>query len=121
MKKTLALLAMLMLCNTLPAFAADTAAATATAAAKGDKTTRMLKKGGYYLNRMDTNKDGRVSPSEHEAFAEQMFRDADTNGDKMLTSQEIGEAKMKEAQMYRAEMGARGRKHAAETHATTAK
>ena len=39
-------------------------------------------------NKLDANHDGSVSTSEHERYADQMFKNADTNGDGKLSKQE---------------------------------
>lgn len=37
----------------------------------------------------DTNKDGMISKSEHDAKGEEMFKDADTNSDGSLSKDEV--------------------------------
>lgn len=49
-----------------------------------------------YLPMMDTDNDGRVSMSEHEAFGRKKFSEADTNKDNMLSKQEMIAIKSKE-------------------------
>lgn len=42
-----------------------------------------------HFKQMDSNNDGFVSQTEHEAYAEKMFEQADTNNDGKISSQEM--------------------------------
>jgi hypothetical protein len=54
-------------------------------------------KAQYYMTQMDTDKDGKISKAEHEAYADKMFAAADTNNDGYVSMDELVAAKKKEA------------------------
>lgn len=70
------------------------ALAAMPAAAKSMKD--MGEKAQYYLEKMDTNKDGKVSMEEHDSYGRLMFGEADTNNDNFLSREELEAHKKKE-------------------------
>ena len=58
----------------------------------------------YFFPKIDTDKNGMISKSEHQAFADNMFKDADTNGDEMISRDEMMAMKKKEKMEMRAAM-----------------
>jgi hypothetical protein len=75
MKKILPL-ALAGICIAMPALA-------------NDKPEQMKYSPGYMFDKMDSNKDGKVSKAEHDAFAAKKFSDMDTNNDNILTKDEM--------------------------------
>ena len=71
------------------------------ALANKDSAMDVSKSADHWLAKMDTDGDGMVSRSEHDAFAEKMFHEADTNNDNMLSRDEMLAQKKK----YHAESG----------------
>lgn len=43
----------------------------------------------HTINKMDSDRDGRISMNEHEAFSARMFSKIDANNDQTLTHQEL--------------------------------
>lgn len=76
-------------------------AAPLAATANEDK---MEKKVDYYFNKIDTDGNGSISKTEHEAFGESMFNDADTNKDSMISKSELLSAKQKEKSEMKSNM-----------------
>lgn len=77
MKKLIILTSLVGLCAATSAFAASDAA-----------QTEMKKMCDHHFKEMDTDKDGKVSKSEHDALAEKMFKEADANGDGTISKDE---------------------------------
>ena len=50
---------------------------------------RMMMSSAYKIAKMDSNGDGMLSASEHEAGADAMFKDMDSNGDGNLSRKEF--------------------------------
>lgn len=96
MKKTIAMMALAMMIAT-PAFADHT---------PEHRAEKAKAKADYYFNQIDTDKDGKVSKSEHEAFGEKMFSDADTNKDGSISKDEMIAAKKAEMAKTKAAMDA---------------
>ena len=88
MKKTLAVLSILVMCSATSAFATGNMNKMDT-----DNIKVMVDK---HIKMMDTNGDGLISKEEHEEGAEKMFKDADANGDNMVSKQEMMDKKMKD-------------------------
>lgn len=84
MKTLLAMTAALTIGAAMPAFAGDM-----------DKPD-MQKKAQMWFEKMDSNKDGSVSKSEHDAFGQKMFTEADKDSNGSLSLQEVTEKKMEE-------------------------
>lgn len=58
-----------------------------TAASANEK--HMESKVDYYLSKMDTDGNKSVSKTEHDAFGQKMFTEADANKDNMLSRDEL--------------------------------
>jgi hypothetical protein len=86
MNKLLPLMAAFCMTVSLPALAAM---------GTGDKADK-AEKADRYFQKMDTNSDGKISKSEHDAYGQKMFSESDANRDNMLTREEIQANKMKE-------------------------
>jgi EF hand len=76
MKKVLALSAIGLMCVAQPVHA-------------GEHYESMSNKIDEKFEMMDTNRDGSISAQEHETGTKQMFADADTSGDHMLSRTEV--------------------------------
>ena len=87
MKTAFTALAMIMMLSTMPAMAHDIDAKT-----------------DYYMKKIDTNGDGKISKDEHQAFGDKMFTEADTNGDGFISRDELKAAKQKEHDEMAAKM-----------------
>jgi Ca2+-binding EF-hand superfamily protein len=86
MKKTLTVMTLTaLMCSAAPAFAISLTGTDYNAKAQ------------YYMTQIDTDKDGKISKAEHEAYADKMFTAADANGDGYVTMDELVAAKKKEA------------------------
>ena len=103
MKKTLIALSLLAVCSA-PAIAHDMRSDD-DMDGKDKMGMMMQMKTDYYLNKMDSNKDGYVSRAEHKTFADNMFKDADTNNDGKISGQELMDAKWKEHDDMKMAMG----------------
>ncbi len=65
----------------------------------------MKEKTSHYMQKIDTNNDGKISKAEHDAFGDKMFTDADTNDNGEITEAELTAAKEKEKAEWKAEKG----------------
>lgn len=62
---------------------------------------------GFDIAAMDTNKDGKVTKAEEEAFRAARFKEADTNGDGKLSADEMVAMQIKQMQARLAEHAAK--------------
>lgn len=92
MKKTTMALAAMMMCTAMPAMA------------NHDMEKKLEWKTTYYMNQIDTNKDGSISKAEHESFGSKMFTDADDNGNGMISKSELMAEKKSEWEKMKAAM-----------------
>ncbi|MAS86466.1 MAG: calcium-binding protein [Micavibrio sp.] len=77
----------------LPALSAFVITAAIPAVAMAD-----MHKGNHYMEKVDTNKDGKISKAESQAAHDARFEKMDTDGDGFVTKEEgeAAKAKMKE-------------------------
>ncbi len=68
----------------------------------GKKSGHMQDKADYMFKRVDTNGDGKITKTEHDAFANKMFTDADTNKDGSISMEEMRAHKKKEWEEHKA-------------------
>lgn len=54
-----------------------------------DPDAKAAKKVELYFPKIDTDKDGKVSAAENEAYGKQVFDEADTNNDGFITKEEM--------------------------------
>jgi hypothetical protein len=86
MKKTLSALTLAaLMCSAMPAFAISLTGTDYNAKAQ------------YYMTQMDTDKDGKISKAEHEAYFDKLFTAADTNKDGFVSMDELVAAKKQQA------------------------
>lgn len=72
--------------------------------ALANKDYSSSKKSDSWFNKMDTNADGMISRSEHNAFGDRMFEEADANNDGRISRSEMRAEKQRHARAdgYRA-------------------
>lgn len=70
----------------------------------------MEEKAKHYFEKIDTNKDSKISKEEHDAFGNHMFTEADTDKDGSISLTELTTHKQKEKDESKSETGA-GEKH----------
>jgi hypothetical protein len=65
---------------------------------------KMEKKIGYYFEMMDENGDSSISQEEHDTFANNMFEETDTDGNDMISMDELKTQKMEEYKKMKEEL-----------------
>lgn len=99
MKRILMLTSAMTMCMALPALAGSQSSGTSMAS-----EGTMDQKAQYFLKQMDKDSNGMVSKDEHDQFSENMFEQADANGDDEISMNELKAAKQKEMQQMQQSM-----------------
>ena len=92
-----ALMVATLLSGAMPAFAVSL------------NTDNSAQRAQFYMTKIDTDKDGKISKTEHTAFADKMFSNADTNSDGSISLDELTTAKRNEAADESANIGINAR------------